>query len=55
MEYGTDLACDLSSVLCVDILRNAFVLALSRTVLAETLVLVPAFFLEWGEPDFIPS
>lgn len=55
MEYGTDLARDLGSVLCVDILRNAFVLALGRTVLAETLVLVPAFFLEWGEPDLIPS
>lgn len=49
------LARDLGSVLCLDILRNAFVLALGRTVLAETLVLVPAFFLELGEPGLIPS
>lgn len=39
----------------MDILRNAFALALGCTVLAETLVLVPAFFLEWGEPGLIPS
>lgn len=46
MERNTEqtLARGLGSALCLDSLRNAFVLALGHSVLAETMVLVPAFF-----------
>ena len=56
MERNTEqtLARGLGSALCLDSLRNAFVLALGHSVLAETMVLVPAFFLELGEPGLIP-